>query len=156
KIELTRLKRTALPLDVPGGYAVTEGKPVDVALQRRGDPGDPGPVVPRGAFQFAFLECGPVPSVTAGSSGRLELALWLTRSDHPLTARVLVNRLWQHHFGRGLVPTTSNFGIRGEPPSHPELLDWLAAKFIASGWSIKAVQREIVLSETYRLSSAHD
>jgi hypothetical protein len=84
------------------------------------------------------------------------LARWLTRPEHPLTARVMVNRLWQHHFGRGLVTTPSNFGLRGEPPTHPELLDWLAARFVASGWSIKAIQREIVLSRTYRLASSAD
>ena len=81
---------------------------------------------------------------------------WLTRPDHPLTARVMVNRIWQHHFGRGIVATPSNLGVRGEPPTHPELLDWLAARFVAEGWSIKAIHREIVLSATYQLSSDHD
>ena len=92
----------------------------------------------------------------AAASGRLELAEWLTRPDHPLTARVMVNRIWQHHFGRGIVATPSNFGIRGEPPTHPELLDWLAARFVASGWSIKDMHREILLSQTYQLSSDYD
>ncbi len=68
----------------------------------------------------------------------------------------MVNRIWQHHFGRGIVATPSNFGIRGEPPTHPELLDWLAARFVASGWSIKAIHREIMLSQTYQLSSDAD
>ena len=68
----------------------------------------------------------------------------------------MVNRIWQHHFGRGIVATPSNFGIRGEPPTHPELLDWLAAKFVVGGWSIKAMHREIVLSQTYQLSSEND
>jgi len=73
-----------------------------------------------------------------------------------LTARVMVNRIWQHHFGRGIVATPSNFGLRGEPPTHPELLDWLAARFVSSGWSVKAIHREIVLSETFMLSSKLD
>ncbi len=156
KREAIRLKRTSLPPDLPGAYAVTEGKPTDVPLQRRGEPENPGPVVPHGVPRFAFLACGAPPSVSPGSSGRSELARWLTRPDHPLTARVMVNRIWQQHFGRGIVATPSNFGVRGEPPTHPELLDWLAARFVAEGWSIKAIQREIVLSETYQLSSDED
>jgi hypothetical protein len=83
-------------------------------------------------------------------SGRLELAQAIASKDNPLTARVLVNRLWQHHFGKGLVTTPSDFGLRGSPPSHPELLDWLAAEFMESGWSIKHLHRLILLSATYR------
>ena len=156
KTEKTRLQRTSLPLDLPGSYAVTEGKATDVALQRRGDPSSPGPVVPHGVPRFAFLAANPPATPTSGSSGRLDLAEWLTRPDHPLTPRVMVNRIWQHHFGRGIVATSSNFGVRGESPSHPELLDWLSARFVASGWSIKPIHREIVLSETYQLSSEYD
>ncbi len=85
-----------------------------------------------------------------------ELAEWLTRPDHPLTARVLVNRIWQHHFGRGIVATPSNFGLRGARPTHPELLDFLARRFVASGWSIKAMHRLILSSKVYRLSSNPD
>ncbi len=91
----------------------------------------------------------------AQGSGRLELARAIASADNPLTARVLVNRVWQHHFGRGLVGTPSNFGLLGDRPSHPELLDHLAARFIASGWSIKALHREIMLSAAYRLASSH-
>jgi hypothetical protein len=156
KTEQLRLTRTALPMDLPGSYAVTEGTPSNVPLQRRGDPGSPGPVVPRGLPRFEGLAGEPPPPVPSSSSGRYELAQWLTRPQHPLTARVMVNRIWQHHFGRGIVATPSNFGARGEPPTHPELLDWLAAKFIAKGWSIKAMHREIVLSRTYQLSSEYD
>ncbi len=154
--ERVRLVRTALPLDLPGSYAVTDGKPVDAPLQRRGEPGSPGPVVPRGVPRFAFLDCAAANPVPSQSSGRLELARWLSRPDNPLTARVMVNRIWQGHFGRGIVATPSNFGLRGEPPSHPGLLDWLAAQFVAGGWSVKSIQRKIVLSQTYQLSSGFD
>ncbi|MFI5459926.1 MAG: PSD1 and planctomycete cytochrome C domain-containing protein [Isosphaerales bacterium] len=156
RTEWTRLARASLPSDLPGSYAVTEGKPVVAALQRRGEPENPGPIVPRGVPRFAFLDGEPPPPVAAQSSGRIELAQWLTQAGHPLTARVMVNRIWQHHFGRGIVATPSNFGLRGEPPSHPDLLDWLAAKLVSSGWSIKAIHREIVLSQTYRLASDFD
>ena len=154
--ELTVLKRRSLPEQLPGAYAVTEGKPVDVPVQRRGDPDAPGVVVPRGTPRFEFLAAKSPAPISAQSSGRLELANWLTDPVHPLTARVLVNRIWQHHFGRGIVATPSNFGVRGEPPSHPELLDWLAARFVDRGWSIKDLHREIVLSRTYQLASDLD
>ncbi|HEY7314136.1 MAG TPA: PSD1 and planctomycete cytochrome C domain-containing protein [Gemmataceae bacterium] len=152
--ELFYLERTNLPADLPGAYAVSEGKPTDVPLQRSGDPERPGPVVKRGVPKF--LDGGRPFVIPPGSSGRLELAHWLTVSENPLTARVMVNRIWQHHFGKGLVRTPSNFGLSGQPPSHPELLDWLAGRFIESGWSIKAMHRLIVLSQTYRLASVTD
>jgi len=82
------------------------------------------------------------------------LAQWLTRPDNPLTARVMVNRLWQHHFGRGIVGTPSDFGKQGEPATHPELLDWLARELVARGWSLKAIHKLIVTSATYQQSSA--
>ena len=93
---------------------------------------------------------------SGGGSGRLDLAGWLTDAKNPLTARVMVNRLWQHHFGEGLVRTPSDFGTRGNPPSHPELLDWLAARFIADGWSMKAMHRRIVLSQAYQRDSGDE
>ena len=86
-------------------------------------------------------------------SGRLELAQAIANKDNPLTARVLVNRLWQHHFGEGIVRTPSDFGARGEPPTHPELLDWLASTFMNEGWSVKKMQRLILLSQTYQQES---
>src|SRR5206468_2927747 len=90
----------------------------------------------------------PVPSASKGS-GRLELAQAIASKDNPLTARVMVNRIWKHHFGKGLVRTPSNFGALGEPPTHPELLDHLASQFMASGWSIKQMHRAIMLSAVY-------
>ena len=96
----------------------------------------------------------PVP--TAGSTGRrLWLARWLTSPENPLVARVIVNRIWQFHFGEGLVATSSDFGVMGDPPSHPELLDWLASELVASGWRLKPLHRLIVLSQTYQRSSAN-
>ena len=92
----------------------------------------------------------------AGGSGRARSGrsrIARLRAENPLTARVLVNRLWQHHFGRGLVASSSNFGVLGDRPSHPELLDWLASRFIASGWSLKALHRDIMLTSVYRQSS---
>jgi len=85
---------------------------------------------------------------------RKALALWLTKPDHPLTARVLINRIWQGHFGRGIVATPNDFGRQGQPPTHPELLDWLATEFVNRGWSLKQMHRLIVLSSTYRMSSS--
>jgi hypothetical protein len=92
----------------------------------------------------------------ASTGRRAALARWLTRPDHPLTARVLVNRLWQHHFGIGLVATANDFGAQGEPPTHPELLDWLAVEFVARGWSLKAMHRLMVTSATYCQTSRVD
>ena len=106
------------------------------------------------AFPAVLSDESPRIEPTPRSSGRRRaLAAWLTRPDHPLTARVIVNRLWLGHFGRGLVPTPSDFGLVGEPPTHPELLDWLARELIDRGWSLKAMHRLIVSSATYRRSS---
>jgi hypothetical protein len=92
--------------------------------------------------------------IPQGQSGRLQLAQWLTSRENPLTARVMVNRIWLSHFGRGIVSTPSDFGINGVKPSHPELLDWLAGEFIRSGWSVKHLHRLIALSQTYQQQSA--
>ncbi|HLF94296.1 MAG TPA: DUF1553 domain-containing protein [Planctomycetota bacterium] len=149
--ELDRIVKASPAAKVPLAYAVREGKPVDAKLQVGGEPSRSGATVRRGVPKFlspqAKLEIPPE------VSGRLELARWITSLENPLTARVMVNRIWQHHFGKGLVATASNFGLQGEPPSHPELLDWLAGRFVESGWSVKAMHRLILLSETYRLSS---
>jgi len=91
--------------------------------------------------------------IAPAESGRRQLADWLTDVSHPLTSRVIVNRIWRWHFGRGLVPTTENFGHLGTPPTHPQLLDWLAAEFMDNGWSVKHLHRTIMLSSVYRQSS---
>ena len=134
-------------------YGVVEGTPRNSRLQLRGEPDRPGVEVPRGFIKA--LGGGPLPDQTEGS-GRLELAAWLTRADNPLTARVMVNRLWQFHFGRGLVKTPNDFGLRGQAPSHPGLLDYLATRFAQSGWSIKAMHRLILQSATYQQANAGD
>ncbi|WP_395743784.1 DUF1549 and DUF1553 domain-containing protein [Prosthecobacter sp.] len=118
----------------------------------RGETTNLGSPVPRGFLQVISLKDAPPPAQK--QSGRLELAQWLTHRDNPLTARVYVNRIWQKLFGRALVTTVDDFGVNGSKPSHPELLDYLAVRFMDSGWSVKALIKEIVLSKTYRMSSA--
>lgn len=124
---------------------------IDAPLLERGEVGKPGPPVPRGFPEVLKLE--HTPKIPGNQSGRLQLAQWLTHPDHPLTARVIVNRIWHHLFGAGIVRTVDNFGTTGKPPSHPELLDHLAVQFVRDGWSIKALIREIALSRTYRQAS---
>lgn len=124
----------------------------DLPMHERGDPNKPGKVVPR-RFLSAFPGPGGKPRSLEQGSGRLELARALVEEAAPLTARVIVNRVWQQHFGRGLVPTPSEFGPAGEAPTHPALLDDLAARFVANGWSLKWLHREILDSATWRQSS---
>lgn len=137
------------------GYAVhgvRDAKSVaDTELRLRGEAEKLGPVIPRGFLTtFAVPE---VPAINPEQSGRLELASWLTSTNNPLTPRVVVNRAWQHLFGDGIVTTVDNFGINGDRPSHPELLDYLANEFIRNGWSTKKLVRTIVLSRAYQLGS---
>ena len=132
-------------------YGVSEAEPVNAQVQLRGEPHRTGDEVPRRFLDVLGGE--PVPQSSTGS-GRLELAEWITRPSNPLTARVFVNRVWQWHFGRGLVETPSDFGSRGTRPSHPQLLDWLASEFIRSGWSVKSLHRLIMNSRTWQLASA--
>src|SRR5206468_561239 len=116
----------------------------------RGSPRSLGDVAPR---RYLAAVCRTDrPEFTQGS-GRLELAQAIASRNNPLTARVMVNRVWMHHFGEGLVRTPSNFGLRGEPPTHPELLDYLAGRFVGEGWSLKRLHRLIVQSRTYRQRS---
>ncbi len=125
----------------------------DTALLERGEIAHPGKTVPRGFPKVIAIRGVSAPG--GKQSGRLELARWLTSPEHPLTARVMVNRVWRHLLGAGLVKTTDNFGFSGERPSHPELLDALALKFMSDGWSVKSLIREVVLSRTYRQASTY-
>jgi mono/diheme cytochrome c family protein len=139
------------PLPFELAYAVAEAaRAEDVPLQKRGDPAQPGEVIPR---RFLTVLGGAELPPGAAASGRRELAEWIVDPANPLTARVMVNRIWLHHFGRGLVPTPNDFGRQGRPPTHPELLDWLATRFRESGWSVKAMHRLMLLSSTYRQES---
>ncbi len=157
KAELTKLReaQTTLeknPPNYPAAMGVAEDKIVDLAIHVRGNPLKLGEVVPR---RTPLVLRGPQPpSLAASESGRRQLAEWLTDPQHPLTSRVLVNRVWRWHFGRGLVRTTENFGLLGEAPSHPELLDWLARRFVADGWSLKSLHRLILNSSVYQQSSS--
>lgn len=139
------------PLPFEQAYAIAESKKIsDSPIQIKGDPNKVGAIAKR---HFLTVLGGQELPDGDTSSGRLPLAQWIVDPKNPLTARVMVNRIWLHHFGSALVPTPNDFGRQGKPPSHPELLDWLASRFIESGWSIKAMHREIMLSRLYRMSS---
>ena len=148
-----------LPPEPPLTLAVSEGAVpgglftgmADVPLHIRGSYTRLGPVVPR---RMPVFFAGDKQSPIATGSGRRELADWVASKNNPLTARVAVNRIWQWHFGAGLVRTANNFGLMSEPPSHPALLDWLAVRFVEEGWSVKKLHRRLMLSATYRQSSA--
>ena len=127
-------------------YGVVEGESADARVQRRGDPSVLGVTVRRS--NLAILG-GERLSEGAGS-GRLQLADWLTRQQNPLTGRVIANRIWQRHFGHGIVRTENDFGVRGERPTHPELLDWLANQMVRGGWSMKHLHRRIMTSAVYQ------
>ena len=158
KEQREKLQRELLP-EPPLALAVSEGgvpgglfpKIQDVPLHIRGSYTRLGPVVPRAMPKFFADEYQPK---IANGSGRRELANWVASKDNPLTARVIVNRIWQWHMGTGLVGTPNNFGLLSEPPLHPELLDWLATKFVEDGWSLKKLHRRIMLSATYQQSSS--
>jgi hypothetical protein len=159
ELAMTRKSAPGLPIN-----AVTESGPAPEAMHihLRGSAHAPGEVVEPGlpavlaseGSDPRFLKAAPVQHEGRATSGRrLELAKWIVDPTNPLTARVMVNRLWQHHFGRGIAPSTSDFGHLGEKPTHPELLDWLATQFRDGGWDMKAMHRLILLSRTYRMSS---
>jgi mono/diheme cytochrome c family protein len=128
-------------------------RPTNPRVLLRGNPNTPGESVPR---RYLEVLSGEKREAFVKGSGRLELAKTIASKDNPLTARVMVNRIWMHHFGQGLVRTPANFGLRGEPPTHPELLDYLAATFVENGWSIKKLHRLILLSNTYQQASDHN
>lgn len=151
--ELAKLESTIPPL--PTAMGVKDEEQVgDVRVHVRGSHMTLGVSVPRGIPEVL----ADTRSLVIGDldSGRLELARWLVAAENPLTPRVMANRLWRWHFGRGLVGSTDNFGMLGDEPSHPELLDWLASQLIREGWSLKAMHRQIVLSSTYQMSSDID
>src|SRR5690606_20455383 len=129
----------------PRAFAMHDGdKPADMPISIRGNPYAPGSIVPRGTIRAASWD--KFPEIPSGQSGRLQLADWLADRRNPLTPRVTVNRIWQKLFGEGLVRSVDYFGTRGEKPSHPELLDHLAVRFMNDGWSQKRLIRAIVLS----------
>ncbi|MDA1229753.1 MAG: PSD1 and planctomycete cytochrome C domain-containing protein [Planctomycetota bacterium] len=155
-IELVHL-RMEPPLEIRALW--DRGDPSPTYILRRGEYDKPGHLVGPGVpsvltnGQTPFVVEPPFPGGTAKTGRRLAFARWLIQPDHPLTARVIVNRIWHHHFGTGLVRSLENFGVKGEQPSHPELLDWLALKFVEKGWSIKQLHRLVMTSRTFRQSS---
>jgi hypothetical protein len=160
KKEREKFAKTPLPyetayavLDGPAGPKKRIGQVGNVKVQLKGDPDRLGKEVPR---RFPLVLGGQALSPDVKGSGRLQLARWLTDPDNPLTARVMVNRIWHYHFGSGIVASPNNFGKLGQPPTHPQLLDYLARRFIDSGWSVKEMHRQIMLSRVYQLSSQDD
>jgi len=151
---VTELEKNRPPRPPYAMSARDRSDPADTKIAIRGELSQPGELAPRG-----FLTAIPIadaPAVDPTQSGRLQLANWMASRDNPLPARVMVNRIWHHLFGRGLVESVDNFGVTGTPPSHQELLDTLAVEFMDGGWSIKQTIRKIVLSRTYQLSGATD
>jgi hypothetical protein len=152
--EMKDLKNISLPkLDRAMGVRDL-GSPRDTHFRVRGDVAQKGPLAKRGFLPV--ISTNPYPEIPPTQSGRLQFANWIASSDNALTARVTVNRIWKHLYGEGLVRTVDNFGERGERPSNPELLDFLAIRLIENDWSIKQTIREIMLSRSYQLSSAYD
>jgi hypothetical protein len=151
--KLKKLTATGPKRDL--AMSVEEEKAIeDVRVHVRGSVHNLGDVAPRGVLRVALT--GPAPTFPADQSGRVQLAEWLAGKDNPLPARVFSNRAWHWLFGAGLVRTTDNFGTTGESPSHPELLDYLASRFVEEGWSVKKLVRAIVLSRTYRQAATAD
>ena len=140
----------ALPPVYPRAHAMVEDGNSDLRVALRGNLLKPGEIAPR---RFLTVIAGDDPPRFSQGSGRLELAQAIVSPDNPLTARVIVNRIWQQYFGRGIVASASNFGALGERPTHPQLLDWLASRLIDVGWSLKCVHREILLSSVYQLGT---
>jgi cytochrome c553 len=150
RIRLRQAELHARYINVPKAYAVVEGLAANVRIHRKGDPKNLGDEVPRGFL--TILGGGQVPK-DHKTSGRELLAGWIADARNPLAARVMVNRLWHWHFGKGIVATTNDFGSRGARPTHPELLDWLAARFVEGGWSVKQMHKLMMLSHAYQLAS---
>jgi hypothetical protein len=154
KQEAAKAEAAARAIRVPQAHSLVEGPARDLKIYLAGDPKRQGAIAPR---KFPSAWSSPDQgTIEPGSSGRMTLAESIASPQNPLTARVIVNRVWASHFGTGLVKTLTNFGQLGDRPSHPELLDYLASEFIDSGWSLKRLHRRIVLSATYRQSSESD
>ncbi len=159
KREIDEIEKT-VPRPPAHAQALIDPKPEapETFVLKRGEVKNPGPKVeprPPVVLQVAAGFCSDDIRTTEKTTGRrLALAEWIARPDNPLTARVIVNRLWQDHFGRGIVATPSDFGVRGEPPTHPELLDWLATELVAQGWKLKPLHRLMVTSAAYRQESS--
>ncbi len=141
-----------LPGPAPTALALSDGNSVDAYLLVRGSSRMPGPIVPHRSLE-ALDGDAPIDPTGAAGSGRMLLAKSWLASSNPFPRRVIVNRVWHHLFGRGIVPTVDNFGVLGEPPTHPELLDYLADRFVREGWSLKHLIRTLVLTRTYRMES---
>ena len=152
RAELERLKKAA-PKKYEIAHVLQDSGKNDMHVALRGDLRKKGELVPR---RFIQILAGETPPLYTHGSGRRELAQSVTAPDNPLTARVIVNRVWHWHFGKALVRTPSNFGILGEEPTHPQLLDWLATDFIEHGWSLKRLHRQIMLTSTWQMSSRFD
>ena len=152
RAELDRLKKIA-PKKYETAHVLQEAGKNNMHVALRGDLRKKGELVPR---RFIQILAGESPPPYTEGSGRRELAQSVTAPDNPLTARVIVNRVWQWHFGKALVRTPSNFGVLGEKPTHPQLLDWLAHDFVEHGWSLKRLHRQIMLSSTWQMSSRFD
>jgi len=150
KAEVDTAKKSAPPIYALA-HTIADAKPADMKVFVRGNPAKTGELAPR---RFLKIIAGDEPKPFDDGSGRRELAEAIAAADNPLTARVIVNRLWQRHFGRGIVDTPSNFGLLGSKPSHPELLDYLAVRLVEKNWSLKAIHREIMMSAVYRSGSA--
>ncbi|MCB1275928.1 PSD1 and planctomycete cytochrome C domain-containing protein [Prosthecobacter sp.] len=144
--------------DLPTALAVSEAPKIlnELPIHIRGNHLALGKPVKRGFIQVVEASLKSKPQFPAGQSGRMELARWLASPEHPLTSRVIANRIWSWHFHQGIVPTTDNFGLLGQKPTHPELLDWLARWFTSNGWSFKDMHRLIMTSQVYQQSSAVD
>jgi len=153
---LGQLKPFPKPASLPATLALQNGGPAKTHVLFRGDYNQPGeevrPAVPQVLAHRQLLPA-PTPAPAASPPYRAPLALWIASPTNPLTARVMVNRIWQHHFGRGLVATPSDFGTRGQKPTHPELLDWLATEFMSHGWSVKHLHRLMLRSAVYQQGS---
>jgi hypothetical protein len=153
RVRLRQSELHARYLNVPKAYAVVESLPANARIHRKGDPRTLGDEVQRGFL--TILGAQQIPKDHKGS-GREFLANWIADANNPLTARVMVNRIWAYHFGKGIVQTPNDFGARGRAPTHPELLDWLTSRFVEGGWSVKKMHKLMMLSHAYQLASGDD